>query len=263
MASSSEQGADDPEEITPESLLHFRRKVQQSQKLNASLRAETRRNDAILAKLRGLLGISAPIPASLKTENDGLISASSGDSAMPVANVVAKASESQLDFSFLTNAPAAPKLGLPSSLNPNVKSASSTDQPVKSTTAYALSQLPALKGSLEQLKPEIQALKDLVGSLEGQKQQLQGQGYVGNGEGNEMATKKLTAADERAVYIETQARLHLERRGVDVDGGNSSRDDVDDIGTGRKKIPPDEVHSLERIAAALGGTARVGEENSG
>lgn len=206
--------------------------------------------------------------AAIKAESDG-ISADLPDSAMQVDNAVTKTSAPQPGFSFLTNAPAASKLGLPSSLDPNVKMTSSSNQPVKSATTYALSQLPALRKSLAQLKPEIQGLKDLVRNLEGQAQQQQGQGqgqgYVGNGNEDEsvMMSKKPSAADERAIYIETQARLHLERRGVDVDGGSSGRADEDNMGMGRKRIPPEEVHSLERIAATLGGTDEAGEGHNG
>ena len=197
------------------------------------------------------------MPVSLKTENDGLSSTSPNDSALSTASEMNCTSQSQPNFSFLVNTLAAQKLGLPSSLDPNVKSTSKLDQPVKTATAFALSQLPALKDSLAQLKPEIQALRELVDKLEGQGQH-QDQGYVKNAEGDGKMNKKLNAADERAVYIETQARLHLERRGVDVSGSFEDNGVPNQAGLGRKKISPEELQSLEKMAAGLGGQTGAG-----
>ena len=198
------------------------------------------------------------MPTSLKAENDGLTT-SPNDSAISTANDIGRISQSQPNFSFLINTLEAQKLGFPSSLDPNVRSSSRIGQPVKTATAFALSQLPALKGSLAQLKPEIQALRELVDKLEGQGQH-QDQGYVKMGEGEGKMNKKLNAADERAVYIETQARLHLERRGVDVSGGLEDSKAADEIRVGRKRISPEEVQSLERIAGELGGQTGAGTE---
>lgn len=219
------------------------------------MRAETRRNDAILAQLRGLLGISASMPVHLKAENDRLIP-NPNDSATSATNDIGHIPQSQPTFSFLINTLEAQKLGLPLSLDPNVKQNSKTDHSVKTTTAFALSQLPALKDSLAQLKPKIQGLRELVDKLERQGQ-LQDPGYIKNGEGGGKMNNKLNPADERAVYIETQARLQLERRGVDVGGGLEDSKDANEVGVRKKKISPEEVQSLERIAAGLGGQTGI------
>lgn len=191
------------------------------------------------------------MPVSLKADSDRLIP-NPNNSATSATNDDGYIPQSQPNFSFLINTLEAQKLGLPLSLDPNVKQNSKTDHPVKTATAFALSQLPALKDSLAQLKPEIQGLRELVDKLERQGQ-LQDPGYIKNGEGSGRMNNKLNAADERAVYIETQARLQLERRGVDVGGGLEDSKDANEVRARKKKISPEEVQSLERIATGLGG----------
>lgn len=105
--------------ITPEELLQQRRKVQETAKLNAMLKAEEARNQAVIAQLRHLTGQSdTSQPASSTT--DGAIA----------------------PFSFLTSSP----------------HTSTTAQPLSQNLQYAIAQLPALRELLAQLKTSLSSL---------------------------------------------------------------------------------------------------------
>jgi kinetochore protein Mis12/MTW1 len=107
--------------LTPEELLQQRRKVQETAKLNAMLKAEEARNQAVIAQLQSLVG-GQP----------------SKTSQAPGADAAANPSP----FSFLTTSP----------------HTSTTTQPLSQNLQYAIAQLPALRELLAQLKTSLSSL---------------------------------------------------------------------------------------------------------
>ncbi|KAF2084916.1 hypothetical protein K490DRAFT_75559 [Saccharata proteae CBS 121410] len=192
--------------VTPESIQILRRKVQETQKLNTALLAEKARNDALLTQLRSL--VSAP--PDMKTERAN----SAGDN-----NTTAGASNTPNTLSFLTSTASAKSLGVAFPTTTTTASAASTNGnrhgPLRTNTAFTLSQLPALRTLLESLRPKIATLPvPQSGALDWSKD----------------------AARERREYVEVQTRRLLERRG----------------GAGRR-AGPEEVRAMEGIAGVLGG----------
>jgi kinetochore protein Mis12/MTW1 len=107
--------------LTPEELLQQRRKVQETAKLNAMLKAEEARNQAVIAQLQSLVGEQP-----------------STTSQAPGADAAANPSP----FSFLTTSP----------------HTSTTTQPLSQNLQYAIAQLPALRELLAQLKTSLSSL---------------------------------------------------------------------------------------------------------
>ena len=260
LSTSNGDGNQIEENLTTDSLLNMRRKVQESQKLNASLRAETRRNDALIAQLRGLLGISSACandgPMNVVKE-EGEINTNAYE--LPQQPILSKNSNAQdsvvvaskipkHNFAFLTNTLAAQELGL-SSLDPNVKklgvsanaAASENSAPVTAATVSALSQIPDLRASLEKLKPDLETLRSLAKKKINQGSRNRKEGIDDDVEQN------LSKEVERAIYLHTQAKFYLEKRGYDVENGGSEGNKL----LGRQRIPPEEVQSLERIASTF------------
>ena len=106
--------------ITPEELLQQRRKVQETAKLNAMLKAEEARNQAVIAQLRNLTG--------QQSDNSQPASGATDGTTAP--------------FSFLTSSP----------------HTSTTAQPLSQNLQYAIAQLPALRELLAQLKTSLSSL---------------------------------------------------------------------------------------------------------
>lgn len=106
--------------ITPEELLQQRRKVQETAKLNAMLKAEEARNQAVIAQLHALTGQQP------KTARQG--SEPTDQDTSP--------------FSFLTSSP----------------HTSTSAQPLSQNLQYAIAQLPALRELLAQLKASLLSL---------------------------------------------------------------------------------------------------------
>ncbi|KAK8224156.1 Mis12 domain protein [Phyllosticta paracitricarpa] len=94
------------------------------------------------------------------------------------------------------------------------------NEPLKTNTAFTLSQLPALRSLLEALRPKVAAL---------------GPSATGS-----------DLSQERRDYIENQTRRLLERRGVDVKNGEGS---VEGMG---RRVAPDEVRGMEAVAGLVG-----------
>jgi kinetochore protein Mis12/MTW1 len=107
--------------LTPEELLQQRRKVQETAKLNAMLKAEEARNQAVIAQLQSLVGGQ---PSSTAQRAPG------ADAGTPSP------------FSFLTTSP----------------HTSTTTQPLSQNLQYAIAQLPALRELLAQLKTSLSSL---------------------------------------------------------------------------------------------------------
>jgi kinetochore protein Mis12/MTW1 len=104
--------------LTPEELLQQRRKVQETAKLNAMLKAEEARNQAVIAQLQSLVG------------------------GQPAQQAPGADAENPSPFSFLTTSP----------------HTSTTTQPLSQNLQYAIAQLPALRELLAQLKTSLSSL---------------------------------------------------------------------------------------------------------
>lgn len=155
-----------------------RRKLQETAKLNAMLKAEEARNAAVLTQLRGLVG----------------------------------GAEGQASpFAFLASS--------------SHTSTSSNTQPLNQNTQYALSQLPALRQLLQQLKDSLQTVPNA-----------------------RTAREDPNGADaKRRRYIESQSRRALGRRGVEAENGEAL------AASSGRRIGRDEVEGMEAVVQALGG----------
>lgn len=161
---------------TPEQVQLQRRKLHETTKLNAMLKAEETRNAAVLEQLRSLMGTDA------------------------------KPDLSNSPFAFL-------------------QQSGTNGQPLNQNVQYALSQLPALRQHLAQLKESLQALP--------------------NARGREEDDDSVEAKRRR--YLDSQSRKALQRRGVEPENATSLA-----AGSGRK-IAREEVEGMEAVVQALGG----------
>jgi kinetochore protein Mis12/MTW1 len=117
----------------------------------------------------------------------------------------------QHDFSFLTSNPSARAL--------NVTTSNSAHQPLKTNANFALSQLPALRSLLADLRPRLASLQTSTPRIDGARAERR---------------------EERREYIEQRARMHLQRN------GESSL--VRDPAIAGKRIEPEQVEALEKVA---------------
>ncbi|KAF2265133.1 hypothetical protein CC78DRAFT_532578 [Lojkania enalia] len=202
--------------ITPETLHALHRKLLETQKLHAALIAEKTRNDAQIRKLRSLLQPPGPKP--------GPRSSTSPTKAKDMGM------SGEAPFAFLSHTPAAQDLGV-QSLPQNGTSASTESRtPLTTHTTFTASQLPYLRELLATLKPHLSSTALPLRS-EGGKEDL---------------------ANERRVYIESQSKRILERRGVDtVDG-------VEGVIEG-PRVRTEEVRGLEDLVQGLGRGREVDE----
>jgi kinetochore protein Mis12/MTW1 len=106
--------------------------------------------------------------------------------------------------------------------------------PVTTTTSFALSQLPALKSILENLRPRLKQLAN------------------GNGKEGLVGEENKTWRRERLEFVEKEARRHLENvRGLELGEMGEVRDG-EWQGEGRK-LGKGEVEDLERVIGMVGG----------
>ncbi|KAL8834994.1 MAG: hypothetical protein Q9170_003515 [Blastenia crenularia] len=184
---------------TPESILALRRKVQETRKLNLSLRNTHAKNATTTTQLRSLL--SSPLP---KAEEQ--VSPPSSSSTDPL-------------LAFLTTQPSAKSLGLSlsqPSLNPTAKGRSTN--PLETNIQFFISQLPALRQALAELKPRLKTLPEKVGDVDWESRR-----------------------EERRAYIEGRVRKV-------VDGIGGSGEGMKGVKVGRE-----EVRDLERVVGDMGG----------
>ncbi len=158
----------------------------ESQRLRSYLHTEASRNEAIIAQLKGLL-----------TQSN--------------AGAVQPSQLSQHDFSFLTTTTSAKAL--------NVSTSSFPQQPITTNTKFALSQLPALRALLADLRPRVASLRTPSTGIDGVRAERR---------------------EERREYIEQRAKMHLQRHAEDCSVNNPS-----DAG---KRMEPEEVEALEKVA---------------
>jgi kinetochore protein Mis12/MTW1 len=197
--------------LTPDALFTLRRKLVETKKLNEALVVEKNRNDAQIARLRALL---QPSDAT-KSE--------SRSSASPTKQTNGAVS-GDASFAFLTHTPAAQALGLqPLPQASNATSGQRT--PLTTHTTFTTSQLPYLRQLLASLQPHL-ATTALPTSTSSTKN------------ADEM-TK------ERKVYLESQSKRILERRGVDT------KDGVEGVWETRR-VGAEEVRGLEGLVQVMG-----------
>jgi kinetochore protein Mis12/MTW1 len=168
-----EDAAAQSDKPTTESITALRRRLQASQKLNAVLESEKAHNEALLRRLKSLLGVDGD---ATKTEEDQ-------QNAMDQDGAAAATSK---PFSFLRD-----RGGLEES---------GGEQPITTTTEFTLSQLQslrALSGSLRKLLPELSVPGD------------EDTDAASAETGKELVTPT-SWRRERAEYIESSSRKYLE-----------------------------------------------------
>lgn len=187
---------------TLDSVNRLRRRLQASQKLNTMLLAEKTRNAALLTELRAIAG-HAQHQQGTKTAQ------------------IIPADAPQPPLAFLHD-------------KGDLAQADATT-PLTTTTAFALSQLQALRAlgvSLGTVMPDLRAKEDKEGEEEG-----------GSG--------RRTWRKERVEYVEGAARRHLESvRGLEL-GANGEVRDGEWQGEGRR-VGSAEVGALENVVEMLG-----------
>ncbi|KAL8917228.1 MAG: hypothetical protein Q9208_008067 [Pyrenodesmia sp. 3 TL-2023] len=178
---------------TPESIFALRRKVQETRKLNLALRNTHTRNAATVTQLKSLL--SAP---------------SSISSTSP------QSSTTDPSLAFLTTHPSATIFGL------SLTQTSDAKFPLSENAQLFISQLPALRQALEELKPRLKTLPEKIGDVDWESRR-----------------------EERRVYIEGRVRKVVGATG----GAGGDGDVMKGVRVGRE-----EVRDLEGV---VGGIARV------
>ncbi|KAL8757145.1 MAG: hypothetical protein Q9184_004292 [Pyrenodesmia sp. 2 TL-2023] len=178
---------------TPESILALRRKVQETRKLNLALRSTHARNAATVTQLKSLL--SAPQSTS---------SPSSGSSTRDPS------------LAFITTHPSAITLGLSLSQTSSTRNPKS---PLSENAQFFISQLPALKSALEELKPRLKTLPEKIGDVDWESRR-----------------------EERRAYIEGRVRKVV--GGMGVPGGDA--DGMKGVRVGRE-----EVRDLEDMVGGI------------
>lgn len=168
----------------------MRRKLLESQRLRSYLLAEASRNEAIIAQLKGLMGQGNAHEAADPSQT------------------------SQDNLSFLTSTTSATAL--------DVSTSGFAQQPLTTNTKFALSQLPALRSLLADLRPRLASLQSSSTEIDG-------------------ARAERTV--ERRKYIEQRAQLHLQRHGQ----GSA----IINTGVSGKRVEPEEVEALEKVADIL------------
>ncbi|KAL8980201.1 MAG: hypothetical protein Q9205_004655 [Flavoplaca limonia] len=180
---------------TPESILALRRKVQETRKLNLALRNRRANNAATIQQLHSIL--------STTTQTNSETSPSTDPSS---------------SLGFLTSDPSATKLGLSLTQQRRPKQDSARAQgPLSERTQFFISQLPALRQALEELKPRLKTLPEKIGDVDWESRR-----------------------EERRAYIEGRVRK--------IVGENGRGDEVGGVKVGRE-----EVRDLESVVGEMVG----------
>ncbi|KAK9592035.1 hypothetical protein V6000_003189 [Aspergillus fumigatus] len=171
-----------PNAPTPETIHALRRKLNETKKLNRSLKRESAQNEAVISRLRSILSIVHAPDVAKDTNGEGK------------AGTLLLKQEKDLDLSFLTSSPAAQQLRVGVDTGPSTQYT-----PLTTNTTFILSQLPALQAMLKQLRPRLVTLPKSSDIMESD-----------------------AKFDERKEYIESRIKLHLERTGQLPVGANGS-----------------------------------------
>ncbi|OAX80022.1 hypothetical protein ACJ72_05657 [Emergomyces africanus] len=196
-----------PHAPTLESITLQRQKLRETRKLQRALRQESDRNDAIITQLRSILFKDTHRP-TLTEEKDG--TASTIPSQTPTADAP--------DLSFLLTDPTARRLRIGDAADPSHK-------PITTNTTFILSQLPALRAMLAQLRPKLATLPRSVEQME-------------------LDPRR----EERREYIEGRTRMHLLRNGELSGAGNGHG-----VVIAGRRVEGEEVQALEGAVGMLGG----------
>ncbi|KAL2400421.1 hypothetical protein ABEF95_011210 [Exophiala dermatitidis] len=168
---------------TAEGVQLLRRKLAASRAVSRSLLEEHTRNEALLQQLRAIVGQD-------------------------------KENANTPDLSFLTNG----------ALTQNLKTTPNSDQqPLTINTNFAVSQLPALRALLAELRPKLAALQNSRNA------------------GAAIDSAKDELREERRGYIEQRTRSHLERHGEKLEENATV--------VAGKQVDPDEVRAVEKVAS--------------
>ncbi len=162
--------------------------MQETRKLNLALRKTHTRNAATITQLKSLLSASAPLSATADPS-----------------------------LAFLTTHPSATTLGL--SLAQPPSSSANAKAPLSENAQFFISQLPALRQALEELKPRLTSLPEKIGDVDWESRR-----------------------EERRAYIEARVRKV-------VGSGGGDGDAIKGVRVGRE-----EVRDLEGV---VGGVAKA------
>lgn len=200
--SSKMNGMERDGEKSLEGIRRLRRKVQETRRLQTALRRQVERNEVLLGQLRGLIASS---PEGVKAEE-------------------MSAQETMGAYAFLTHTPSVQALGMSpiSTFTLPANNAQSKSRRLTTNTSFTLSQLPALKALLAELRPKLASVLDMS-----------------------VAAPESAAARERRLYLENQTRRALERSGVAIGEGGGSAE-----GPGRR-VGSEELAALEGIVEGM------------
>ncbi|KAI4619179.1 uncharacterized protein J4E87_007767 [Alternaria ethzedia] len=219
--------------LTPEALYTLRRKLIETQKLNAALLAEKTRNETQIARLRALLTPST-LPKRESLTSTGGDNEQDGQAA---------------PFAFLTHAPAAKEIGIQSLPHTNANGEKNSEKnsnndtkpthtPLTTHTTFTTTQLPYLRQLLASLKPHLAntALPSNTSSPPS---------YSASNAQQQPPKDKEELTRERKIYVESQSKRVLERRGVDT------KDGVEGVWDGGSRVGSEEVRGLEGLVEAM------------
>lgn len=213
--------ADAAPTAAPARITAARRRLRETRRLNRALRQEKERNDAVLAQLRALVGgvgVSA-VKTEPGTEAETEKPEQEGKPDSDTDTVMADADAS-------AGADADHTLNLAFLLSP----AAAGTAPVATHTTFALSQLAALRRTVDRLRPRLGTLARAAAAVAAAATATSTSRSGNSGEsqdGREDETEEAeAAADEEDVagarqsYVDGRVRLHLQRYGV-ADGGGT------------------------------------------
>ncbi|EAW07195.1 MIND complex subunit MTW1 [Aspergillus clavatus NRRL 1] len=137
-----------PDAPTPETIQTLRKKLNETKKLNRSLKRESARNDAVISQLRSIVSAAQTHGVAKNANGEDRV-----EHPLPI--------DKSLDLSFLTTSPAAQQLrvGVDAGIN-------SKHQPLTTNTTFIISQIPALQAMLKQLRPKLASLPKPAGAAE-------------------------------------------------------------------------------------------------
>ncbi|KAH9870175.1 hypothetical protein J1614_007098 [Plenodomus biglobosus] len=230
--------------LTPEALYTLRRKLIETQKLNAALVAEKTRNEAQITRLRALLQPASSSSSAVEKREPTISVSTSPPSANANANDTTNPTStitSPPPFAFLTHTPTAQTLGIPALPHPTTTTPTTTPEtrsPLTTHTTFTTSQLPHLRHLLSTLRPHLSPQNTHQNSTHNHNHSHNTSNHSNHDPDPDR---------NRSIYIETRTRRILEKRGVDT------RDGVEGVWDTRR-VGGEEVRGLEGlVGAGLGG----------
>jgi kinetochore protein Mis12/MTW1 len=212
-----------PDAPTLESITLQRRKHQETLRLHRLLQAEAARNAALIHQLKSLLS------SSPKTS---------------LLHIVTRAGPQDKDMDVSKEEPY-PAFAFLSQKGDLATTSAAT--PLSTTTAFALSQLPAMKALLADLRPALITLSS-------PQSRAPNPNLSAAGQEDEQSWREY-----RLEYVESQTRrLHENVRGLELGSQGQVRDgEWQEEG---RRVGRGEVEALERVVGMVGGNGGEGEE---